>query len=70
MENTLEVKTPVGALKNVPASLLGWLVVAGLAAFLVFKMTGSFEQKLGKMADEMPVQTTILREIHEELKKR
>jgi large-conductance mechanosensitive channel len=70
MENTLEVKTPVGALKNVPMSLLGWLVVAGLAAFLVVKMTGSFEDKLTRMSEEMPVQTTILKEIRDALQER
>jgi hypothetical protein len=70
VNETVDMKTPIGSFKNVPMSFLGWLGMALLAGYLVFKMTGSFEEKLTRMSEEMPRQTVILKQIHEELRDR
>jgi hypothetical protein len=59
----VDIETSWGKIKNIPPHLLGWLVVAAMCAFLMWKITGSFDTKLSTIATEVPKQTILLQRI-------
>jgi hypothetical protein len=59
----VSVDSPLGKIKGIPVAALGWVVMALAFGFLLVKMTGSFEQSLVKISEELPKQTVILEKI-------
>lgn len=64
---TLEVSTSVGSIKNLPHSLLGWVVLAAMALFLVWSLVTKIDTKLESMLDASRKQTEVLQRILEKL---
>jgi hypothetical protein len=70
MAVSVDMQGPGGfSVKKLPVELLGWFIMAALCAFMVYKMAGSYEEKLDSVVKETSRQTIILERILEEVKK-
>lgn len=49
----VSIDSPLGKIKGIPLSALGWVGVLFAFGFMLFKLTGSFEQSLIKMEGHM-----------------
>ena len=63
MANGVSIDSPLGKIKGIPISALGWVILALAFGFLLIKMTGTFEQSLVKMSTELSKQTILLEKI-------
>lgn len=65
----VDLKTPMGSIKGIPLSFLGWVMMGMMLMFLIWKMTGSFQDGLDTIAEHAVKQTVVLERIHAVLDK-
>lgn len=65
----MDFETAGGTLRNIPAPLLGWVVVGFIAIFLVWSFQGDFNSKLDTIVRNGDRQNATLEKILEAVKK-
>lgn len=64
---SVSVETKIGSVKGIPTALMGWVVVAGIAAFMTWQTCISFNGKLDRLIDISQRQLIVMERIIDRL---
>lgn len=65
--NSVTLETKIGSVRGIPSALMGWIVVAGIAAFMTWQTTVTVNTKLDKIIDISQRQLVVMEKLVDRL---